>query len=704
MTAADAGKGVLITRPEGDAGPLAGAVRSRGLDPVLAPLLEIVETGEDVALEGIQAVLLTSANGARALAHATPRRDLRVLAVGDATAGAARLAGFGNVTSADGDAESLAALAREACDPQAGPLLHAAGRDLAGDLAGMLESSGFTVRRTVLYRAETVTDLPEAARAALAGGALGAALFFSPRTAQTFVTLAEQAGVGAACRAVSAICLSGAIADAVGRLDWAEIRIAARPDVDSLLACLDSWVSNQSPENRVTETPKDKKAPWTGAADAGDSASETGGAEPKNETAPEEGAAPDAKAGPAPSAPSGRAMTARPAARGAAAAWMLTGLLAVLVVAGAAYISWPLWRDGVPGWARDGLAPVMEAGRGGAPAARLAALEEQLRAAQAAIGELRSGAPQAPSSSPDTAKIAALAREIERLAGEIESLRSTVQPLAGRLEALEQAGQGRGGSDLAARIEALQKRLDTIAQQQAGGDAMAGEAVAAIRAENDKRIAAVESENRALSEALAALRQQLGEFEAGLQARSGSARGAALIAAAGDLRAAVDSGRSYAQALDSLRAVAPKEESLAAALDTLGRYADKGVPTRDELRSRFDPMASAVSQAAAAPEGSGWLDQTIGRLSRLVTVRRTGEEAAQEDSVGGRLARAELRLAAGDLQGAVAALEPLSGAPAKAAAGWLAAAKARIEAEQALRAVSAGAIRRLGGAGDAAGG
>src|SRR5690606_24941261 len=105
------------------------------------------------------------------------------------------------------------------------------------DLAGVLGAAGFTVRRAVLYHAETADSLPGAARAALTAGTVGAALFFSPRTAQSFVSLAGQAGVADDCRAVTAICLSGAVADAAADVDWAETRIAARPDLDALLTC-----------------------------------------------------------------------------------------------------------------------------------------------------------------------------------------------------------------------------------------------------------------------------------------------------------------------------------------------------------------------------------------------------------------------------------------------------------------------------------
>jgi hypothetical protein len=89
----------LITRPEEDARPLAEALAARGVATVIEPLLAIrplPEAASDLAkdLAGVQALLFTSANGARAFAELSPRRDIGVLAVGDATASAARGLGF----------------------------------------------------------------------------------------------------------------------------------------------------------------------------------------------------------------------------------------------------------------------------------------------------------------------------------------------------------------------------------------------------------------------------------------------------------------------------------------------------------------------------------------------------------------------------------------------------------------------------------
>jgi len=230
---------VLVTRPREDARALAGTLAARGIESVVAPLLDIVPRAAELDLASVQALLLTSANGARALGHATARRDLPVLAVGEATAAAARAEGFAEVAVGGGDVAALAELARVRLDPDRGPLLHVAGSAVAGDLAGHLGAAGFSVRRVVLYEARAATRLPEIAAAALDAGTLDAVLLFSPRTARHFVTLVAEAGRGPALRRLRALCLSQAVAEAAGAAEWRALSVARRPDQGALLALLE---------------------------------------------------------------------------------------------------------------------------------------------------------------------------------------------------------------------------------------------------------------------------------------------------------------------------------------------------------------------------------------------------------------------------------------------------------------------------------
>lgn len=230
----------LLTRPRPDAAGTMQALQARGFEVVLEPMLDIVALPDvPVDLTGVQAILVTSANGVRALADAMAERRLPVLTVGEASARTARMLGFQQVISADGDVHSLARLARRRLDPGNGVLLHAAASQLAGDLKGMLEEGGFEVRRIILYEAREADALSDAARAALADGSLDAALFYSPRTAVTFARLLAAANLVEACAGINAYGLSPAVANAIRHLPWRRLRIAEKPRQDALLALID---------------------------------------------------------------------------------------------------------------------------------------------------------------------------------------------------------------------------------------------------------------------------------------------------------------------------------------------------------------------------------------------------------------------------------------------------------------------------------
>ncbi len=228
---------VMITRPREDALVVAEELAARGVETIVEPLFEIVpRVANDLDLDGVQALLLTSANGARALAAASPRRESPVLAVGEATAAAARAAGFARVEVAAGDVAALTALAEEHCDPRAGALVHVCGSVVAGDLAGRLAARGFTVRREVLYEARPAAALSGAAVTALSQGDIDAVLLFSPRTAKAFARLTEEAGLRAALGRVQALCLSPAVGEAARAVAWREVCVADRPNQAALLA------------------------------------------------------------------------------------------------------------------------------------------------------------------------------------------------------------------------------------------------------------------------------------------------------------------------------------------------------------------------------------------------------------------------------------------------------------------------------------
>ncbi|HEX4636626.1 MAG TPA: uroporphyrinogen-III synthase [Rhizomicrobium sp.] len=215
---------------------IARLLSARGHQALLAPLLEprfadgpLLEAGSELA--DIAAILATSANGIRALSRRTARRDLAIFAVGPQTAGEARRAGFADVRSADGDAKALAEAVTVWASPGA-TLLHVCAEDAPASLSDRLGQKGFMVRRCALYRIEPAARLPSQAQAALQNHGLDAVMFFSPRTARLFAQLAE----GLPMEGLAALCISQTTAQALSPRAFAQVKVAAWPNQDAMLA------------------------------------------------------------------------------------------------------------------------------------------------------------------------------------------------------------------------------------------------------------------------------------------------------------------------------------------------------------------------------------------------------------------------------------------------------------------------------------
>jgi uroporphyrinogen-III synthase len=693
----------LITRPEEDAAPLAEALAERRVEVMVEPLL-VIRVLDDVAvdLDGVQALLFTSANGVRAFAARSARRDIGVLAVGDASATAAREAGFKHIESAGGDVGDLVRLIKARLDPRAGALFHAAGSVVAGDLAGQLAEAGYQLRRVMLYEAKPADALSPETLAALADRSIDLVLFFSPRTATTFVELVRKAAdprVTAGCAVATALCLSPAVAKAAGAITWKSVRNAEKPDLPALLSLVDAAVE-------PVPLPAAEPVPM-----------------PTSSASAETVATP-----PVPPLP---ARPPAPVARSGGGA-VIAAVVAAAIVAVVAVASESLWRPYLAAFIPTPTVPAPTPDP--ALAQRLDALESQaaelgqrLAAIDGAVNQLDARGAGAGTDMADlSGRVEAISRETTALRHDLDAVLAQPMP--------DTQGGTPGPAaipDEIARlpedVAALRQRLDEVAAAAAteGGpspetttalDTLRRQVDALDTAANsfDAWIGTVESR----LEAVEALEGRIAALEQASSSAGDRATGnAALALAVNQLQAALAGQRSFVAELAALSEVAagdPEAGALSAAIATLTPQAETGVPTLAELRAGFPAIARAVVAAARAEAAAnavaeaapgtesettpGWLDAAMLKLSELVSVRPVGEDVEGEDAAA-RVARAEAALAKGDLSGAVAELGGLTGKAAEAAAPWQADARARLDAEAALAALQSIAVARLAPAG-----
>lgn len=214
---------IFVTRPQPGGAATAARLRALGHRVTLAPLMIAEAIAWQPPAARPAAIMLTSGFAAR-LADAGALHDLPVFAVGAATAGAARTAGFVDVRDGGGTAQALLDCVAAA---GFGDILHLAG----ADRVAVTIPSGLCVTTAIVYRTRLL-PLPQVPVADWV-------LLYSPRTAGHFAAEVDRLGHERAGIAIAAISAATLAAAGPG---WRAARAAAQPDEDALLAAVGiSW-------------------------------------------------------------------------------------------------------------------------------------------------------------------------------------------------------------------------------------------------------------------------------------------------------------------------------------------------------------------------------------------------------------------------------------------------------------------------------
>lgn len=237
---------ILVTRPEPDASDTAARLNAVGLEPVLAPLLEmhVLETGLPDA-KNLTAIALTSANALRALEQQdklTAYLHLPVFTVGDRTAAHARDAGFETVTSADGSFDDLIALLAK--QNFTGAIFYPTAANATGDLAKALAPAGIMALPARIYEMRPTTELSKDTIANLVSREIKAVSLYSRHTAETFCALTEALDKGARA-ALTALCLSENVAAPMIANRFTRIALADYPSEEAMMALALSFARDQ---------------------------------------------------------------------------------------------------------------------------------------------------------------------------------------------------------------------------------------------------------------------------------------------------------------------------------------------------------------------------------------------------------------------------------------------------------------------------
>jgi len=236
---------ILITRPKNDSQTLIRALEAAGHQVSHIALLDI-KFFEHIKVPHLpyQAVLITSANGVRALARSQALIDFSItkaITVGPASAKAAQQAGFNNIVQTDiGDVNGIIDYVNANLTPQNGPLLYPSGTKTTGDLQSVLSDTGFQVERAILYEAQRLNALSEQIIDSIQSGKIQSVLLFSPRTAKIWLSLTKSCIDKSRLAKLGHFCLSQNVANVLVNTlgNDCDITICKKPDTQHMLASI----------------------------------------------------------------------------------------------------------------------------------------------------------------------------------------------------------------------------------------------------------------------------------------------------------------------------------------------------------------------------------------------------------------------------------------------------------------------------------
>lgn len=227
---------ILITRPEYDAYILANELKEMGYNSIIESMLNINNLKIDLPdLSIFDGLIFTSSNGVRAYSEISNFYDKPVLTVGDKTAHEARKIGFKNVHSAGNNVAELLFFLKS----QKGVYAHFRGKHVKDSLSLLLEDIGnINIEEFEVYNAIKSNDISYNTLKLLNNNEISHVVFYSRRTAESFVELIVAKNCMHYFECINALCLADSMVRCLSVLPWKDIKISKHPNQQSMLELL----------------------------------------------------------------------------------------------------------------------------------------------------------------------------------------------------------------------------------------------------------------------------------------------------------------------------------------------------------------------------------------------------------------------------------------------------------------------------------
>jgi hypothetical protein len=381
----------------------------------------------------------------------------------------------------------------------------------------------------------------------------------------------------------------------------------------------------------------------------------------------------------------------------------LKSLVAVTTFFSIAWLTWPFWGVYTPNWVQEFVSPVMGLGRAEAPSreidlmgTRIDILERKLDRIQSQFLNLT----KTPSSSVIDNKVDRVISDLKGHREEHANLGDTMtaKSLLKRLEVVENqmrklaeiAKFRNGALDFEDRLAVIENEIRTITDlgPKAGKELSESGANVFNGRVAMQRMAVVEEKAREFDTDVSRLTSRILELEKHRAAYSESSfvnrADGLLMFAIGNLKSVALTGDKFTKEWETTNFLASENPLVQEGLVSIKSLAESGVDSMRGLQMELTSLADRATKISPQEDNPSWINEILGRVSSLITVRRIGSNAAAGEDNVALMARAEISLSEGDLRGAINAISVLSGKQSELFTSWLAKARKRFQVEDTL--------------------
>jgi uroporphyrinogen-III synthase len=229
----------LVIRPQPDADRDVAWLRRYRVPALASPVMQGTHLKTEMPNpDGFGGVVFTSRHAVDAMDLSAGYKgwcDKPAFVVGNATADAARRAGFDWIIMGSGGGRGLVPAIKQDYASRAMPLFWPSAEDIGFDIAASMAAIDLAVVRWPVYRMDPVEALCKPVCSALAARSIGAVIGMSARSVRLFRDNLYRESAALDLQRISLIAGSNVIAEAAGA-GWREILVARQPRRSRLLA------------------------------------------------------------------------------------------------------------------------------------------------------------------------------------------------------------------------------------------------------------------------------------------------------------------------------------------------------------------------------------------------------------------------------------------------------------------------------------